>query len=211
MVSKTYSTKKLAIIAIAALAWFLGTVVCTYALHPIVSGYTLVISAAVLMAAALYWLQDRLTKGWSLVGLAVTTTWMYGYIIEPKFAALAPRPGDWISLSVLMIKTLIECLNLACAGAGGSIIASDGEHNRVELPIHGRAPGEENAPQGSEQLSHLSSSIHLKLDGQAQLVRSLETTLQVLTSEHRQLKRLIWICAGSVGALVALALVTLNH
>ncbi|MEI0548592.1 hypothetical protein R1N68_28660, partial [Klebsiella sp. 72742] len=75
MVSKTYSTKKLAIIAIAALAWLPGTIVCTSALHPIVGGYTLVISAAVLMAAALYWLQDRFTKGWSLVGLAVTTTW----------------------------------------------------------------------------------------------------------------------------------------
>ncbi|EKT4528453.1 hypothetical protein QEM33_000997 [Pseudomonas putida] len=209
MASKMYSTTRLAVTGIAALAWLPGTIVCTSALHPIVGGYTLVFSAAMLMAAALYWPRSRITKGWSLVGLAVTTTLMYGYMIEPQFAALAPRPGDW---GTMVIKPLIDCLNLACAGAGGSIIASDGEHNRVELPIQGRAPGEENVPQGSEQLSHLSSSIHLKLDGQAQLVRSLETTLQVLTSEHRQLKRLIWICAGSVGALVALALATLtNH
>lgn len=169
----------------------------------------LVFSAAMLMGISLYWPRSRITKGLSLVGLAVTTTLMYGYVIEPQFAALAPRPGDW---GVMVIKPLIDCLNLACAGAGGSIIASDGEHNRVELPVNGRAPGEEKAPQGSEQLSHLSSSIYLKLDGQAQLVKSLESTLQVLTSEHRQLKRSIWICAGSVSALVALALVTLtNH
>ncbi len=55
----------------------------------------LVFSAAMLMGISLYWPRSRITKGLSLVGLAVTTTLMYGYVIEPQFAALAPRPGDW--------------------------------------------------------------------------------------------------------------------
>ncbi|WP_137187868.1 hypothetical protein [Pseudomonas asiatica] len=210
------------VFACILLVWFCGSITLGGTGQPIFGGYTLFFFAAALMGMVLRSSTDRITKGLSLVGMAVMTTLIYTSAIVTNLKSITALHSDWVLIlfhsdpvgtrdfNSKIIGSMIDLISLAAAGAGGSIMAVEGERYCVELPFNGRPPSEDKAPQSSEH--HLSSSIHLKLDGQAQLVRSLETTLQVLTSEHRQLKRLIWICAGSMGALVTLALVTLtNH
>lgn len=202
-----YPSKRQALIGSAAVAWFPGSIFITTSVHPIAGGFTLAISAGVLMAALLLGKQDRVTKGWYLVGLAVVTTWMYGFVIEPKIVVLAPRRGDWVSLCEMMIKTIVECLNLACAGAGGSIIAAEGERRCVELPVHDQDHHVVKVPQQSVDINPFVSSVHQKLDDQVELIKALDTALLAMSSEQRSLKRSVMLCAGSVGGLVVLALV----
>jgi len=137
--------------------WIYEMVQFTISNQPILAGGWLVIGGLTLFILIILARIERMAKGLLLVGLAVMTTLLNSVMVEPMFAlintmddksdavkeALNLPVREWIlensgmnfaqlfDASKQWINAMSSFVNIACAGAGGSIIAVEGDRTSI--------------------------------------------------------------------------------
>ena len=92
------------------------------------SGVVMLLSATIIFPTLLCMKRSRLTKGYSLVA--------FGAIIVLWHAWLILKFSDELNLVANeTIKVLVQMFTLASAGAGGSIIAADGDRHSTDREV----------------------------------------------------------------------------
>jgi hypothetical protein len=212
-------------LAVVVLVGFLGSIyLAVLKAQPLVAGFTLILASVIMLGLVIRMSLKRMTKGLLLVGIAVLSPMIYAIAIESQFER-PPAEGiewvswlfDWDKVAVLKIgqdvlKSMSTFINLACAGAGGSIIAVEGDKTIIES-ILTPAPVqnvEQSLIQPVIDNTAMIQSIHTSLDRQERRVDSLDQQLTTLAEKHDRLERqLLGIGGGLVSALVILSFAAL--
>lgn len=188
--------------------------------QPVAGGIILLCTAAFTFGVLIYRHFERVHKGMCLVGLAVITAFISELCITGRINRIADDPQSWSSLwcvggdlTVAMwssfYSTGLSFINLACAGAGGSIIAVEADRSSIELPLPGHTGMEPNLPQSGPHTDYqaLLQSLSQKVDSQTVAINTLEGALLSLCKQQRNLKwTLVTFAAVTVLLLVFILL-----
>jgi len=215
----------------------------------VLAGVSLVTGGLALFILIILARIERMTKGMLLVSLAVITALLNSVMVEPMFVLLNTvdgkasaaqevitlHYGKWIlenfemnsvqflNASKQWINAMLSFINIACAGAGGSIIAVEGDRMSIVRPV-GSWRGWKNwkswksktkNPTGSTttavtpDTSALMHSLSGKMDRQAEAVSDLFTLIsgldEQMTTLSEQQNRIKW--AFQITAVVAAVVV----
>jgi hypothetical protein len=133
----------------------------TISTQPVLAGVSLVTGGLALFILIILARIERMTKGMLLVSLAVITALLNSVMVEPMFVLLNTvdgktsaaqevitlHYGKWIlenfemnsfqflNASKQWINAMLSFINIACAGAGGSIIAVEGDRMSIVRPV----------------------------------------------------------------------------
>ncbi|MDN6858494.1 hypothetical protein QO207_18030 [Pseudomonas sp. CAN2814] len=183
----------------------LGFVLAGYVsvkLHqPILGGVILIFFAAATFALLLQARLKRVMKGGLLVALGVVTPFVYTICIASQFNDALAYGDLWFSTLLganaaygldtgrNLLETWSSFINLACAGAGGSIIAVAGERTIVESPSN--SASSENAASPLVEGSRVIGLIEKALNRHKHEVHSLTQQAGMLRTKHDRLKSLL--------------------
>lgn len=163
------------------------------------AGLTIVLAAMVMVGVIIASPIDRLLKGFGLLIIAISTTVIFKGFVEPKLSAV----DGWL----VVLKAQLDLLSFVCAGAGGSLIAVEGDRNATEKPLRSwQVPTKPPALAQQALIDYTPSiqSLGQKLEDQTLLIAQMDEALRAVTEQQRRSGRQLWVLG--LGAL-AVALV----
>lgn len=216
---------KLLVLCLPFLAAGWSVYLAVLCIQPIVAGAVLIASATAMLGLIVSARMPRLSKGLSLVGVAVISTTLYEMCIKSQIGRVTAESPEWISawtgldqIAVLSIgantlATLVSFMNLACAGAGGSIIAVEGDRTSIESPLPENPAANSAISLSGTQTDYLPllQSLSQKVNSQTVAINTLEGALLCLSKQQSNLKWILVTFAAVTGLLLVLLLLTVQH
>lgn len=235
----------------AAVAWIYVITQFTVASQPILAGIALVIGGLALFILIILTRMERMAKGLALVGLAVLAALLNSVMVEPLISLLntvegkhlvakeliSLKYGGWIwehlsmdtaqflDASKKWINAMLSFINIACAGAGGSIIAVEGDRTSIERPVGiwrglriwrcktKKVSGSASAAPANPDTTPFIQALGGKMDRQTvavsdlvKLVSGLDKQLSTLTEQRDRNKWKLQVTALVVAVLMGFAL-----
>lgn len=215
--------------------------------QPIVAGGSLVSGGLIFMILITIAPIGRVQKGIFLVGLAIITALLNTVAVEPMFALLSSERGKYIAgqeqlflhfggwikehlqmdstqfldASTKWINAMLSFINVACAGAGGSLIAVEGDRKSVKTKDEVEGQIQDSnvstpivaAPDTSPLVQALGGKIDRQSDAisdLSKLISRVEAQLNTINAQQVRINRVskltaIVIAAGfsfTIGAVV---------
>ena len=241
----------------AAGLWMYVIVQFTISTQPVLAGVSLVTGGLALFILIILARIERMTKGLLLVGLAVITALLNSVMVEPMFAllntvdgktsaakeAVTLHYGQWIlqnfdmdsaqffNASKQWINAMLSFINIACAGAGGSIIAVEGDRMSIVRPVGiwkgwrgwrgwrgwkcktKNASGSTSTASATPDTSPFMHSLSGKMDRQAEavsdlcrLISGLDKQMTTLSEQQNRIKLAFQVTAVVIAVVVGFAL-----
>ncbi|WP_422420619.1 hypothetical protein [Pseudomonas sp. GZD-222] len=203
---------------LAAVAFLATIPVSVNHLQPIIGGSLLIGSSTVLLALVIIAPLKRMQKGGFLLGIAVLTLSFKELCLDPVYGKV---PSDtellsswtgWsqaatLSVGASVFKVLVNFINLACAGAGGSLIAVESDRTATEAPLHKpQTASSVRGAQASDAQPILESLCH-KVDTHASELKALDRSLEAIIKQQQASNRMLLIICVAVPVGITLVLV----
>lgn len=235
----------------AACFWIYKIVQFTISSQPILAGGWLAVGGLALFILIILARIERMAKGLLLVGLAVMTTLLNSVMVEPMFAllntmdgksnaakeALNPPFREWVlknsgmnfvqlfDASKQWINAMSSFVNIACAGAGGSIIAVEGDRTSIVRSVSSwtgwrvwkrktkNVSGCTSTTPVTPDFSPLMHTLDGKMDRQAEttsellkLISGLDKQMATLSEQQNRIRWALQLIALVIAVVVGFAL-----